>query len=119
MTSSEGYVMGRSAPTKPLARWMWWAIFILATYVMSLWFDASRAMFMAPGGETALVLLLMTGLLFAILVVLMYDSYVQERLNGKIHVPIRPFEWLISKQYGQDVFPTLHDRQEDQGDDSP
>lgn len=93
-------MMAEQKQIRPLATWMWWGFFILATWVMSLWFDASRAFFAEPGWERALEWAAVMGLLFMVMLVLMYDSYVKEKTRGKVHRPVRLFEWIYERQYG-------------------
>jgi len=84
---------------KPLSRLAWWAYFLVASFVMSLWFEASRTLSASLSWLNGLHLLAVTLLLAMILLVLVYDSYVQEKSRGRIHHPMRLFEWLIQRRF--------------------
>ncbi len=93
-------MMVEGTQIKPLSAPVWWLLFLGATYGMSLWFDASRAFFAAPEPARLLPWLGATVLLVLVMAVLMYDSYVKERTRGKVHRPVRLFEWAYRRQYG-------------------
>ncbi|MCE3235323.1 MAG: hypothetical protein K0Q50_1503 [Vampirovibrio sp.] len=84
---------------KPLSRPMWWIFFLMASYIMSLWFQTFKAFTMVPSLPNGLVLLAVMFLLGQVLMVLIYDSYVQEKGRGRIQKPIRLFEWMLEKRF--------------------
>ena len=93
-------MMSALQPKKALATWQWWLFFGIATWVMSLWFDASRAFFAAPGWQSAMTLGLCMVMLVLAMGVMMYDSYVKHRSAGKVIHPVKPFEWFYQRQFG-------------------
>lgn len=84
---------------KPLSRVAWWALFLLATFVMSLWFQTFKTFTLVPSLQNGLVWLGVMALLVLVLAVLVYDSYVQEKAKGRIEKPFRLFEWLIQQRF--------------------
>lgn len=84
---------------KPLSRPMWWIFFLMASYMMSLWFQTFKAFTLVPSLTNGLVWLVVMFLLAHVLVVLIYDSYVQEKGLGRIEKPIRLFEWMLEKRF--------------------
>lgn len=88
-----------SQPSKPLKRIHWWACFILATYLMSLWFQTFKAFTLTPTLGNGLIWLGVMLLLTLIVMVLTYDSYVQEKSRDRVQKPIRVFEWLMAKRF--------------------
>lgn len=84
---------------KPLRRPVWWAMFLVATYTMSLWFQTFKVFTKVPSVATALPWLGVMALLIAVLGLLAYDSYVQEKAKGTIQKPARLFEWLIARRF--------------------
>lgn len=91
---------GNKTPSaRPLHRAVWWGLFLVATYVMSLWFQAFRVFTVAPTLENALGVLAVMAMLGLVLSVLVYDSYVHEKNQGKIAKTIRLFEWLYEKRF--------------------
>lgn len=84
---------------KPLPSAAWWVLFGVATYLLSLCLERSRAFFLAPGWDPALTFAGPAALLAVLLVLLVYDSYVSEKLKDKVQRPIKLFEWLYARQY--------------------
>jgi hypothetical protein len=84
---------------KPLARSAWWALFLLATYVMSLWFQTFKAFTLVPSWQNASVWLGVMLVLVMLVLVLVYDSYVQEKANARVQKPIQLFETLYRKRF--------------------
>ena len=84
---------------KPLTRGLWWAVFLAATFILSLCFQTFKTFTLTPTLENGLVWAGMLGLLGVTLAVLMYDSYANERNQGKIQHPLALFEWIYRKQY--------------------
>ncbi len=93
-------MMTASTPKKqPLHPILWWVLFGVATFQLSLCLQSSRAFFLDTNWGNGLHLLGMIALLGLVMGVLMYDSYVKEKHQGKIQRPIRLFEWLYQRQY--------------------
>lgn len=90
-----------SAPqaVKPLNKIQWWACFLVATYLMSLWFQASRAFFQATSLSQGITWFAVSMPLGMVLLVLIYDSYVQEKNRNHVQKSIRIFEWLMAKRF--------------------
>jgi hypothetical protein len=88
-----------AAVEKPLNRVMWWMLFLVATYVMSLWFQTFKAFTLVPSLTNGLIWLLVMFLLTQVLIVLAYDSYVLEKGRGRIEKPVRLFEWMMQKRF--------------------
>ncbi len=88
-----------SSVTKPLNRGMWWTLFLAATFLMSLWFQTYKAFASIPTLNNGLIWGLVMFLLAQVLIVLVYDSYVQEKSRGRVEKPIRLFEWMIKKRF--------------------
>jgi hypothetical protein len=86
-------------PDKPLKRFQWWACFLLATYLMSLWFQTFKTFTLVPSLGNGLIWLGVMTLLTLIVMVLTYDSYVQEKNRDRVQKPIRVFEWLMAKRF--------------------
>lgn len=84
---------------KPLGRVMWWLLFLIATYITSLGFSSFGAFTHQPTLQNALIWLLVMVLLFQSILLLVYDSYVQEKIRGKVEKPVRLFEWMIRKRF--------------------
>ncbi|MGE0199841.1 MAG: hypothetical protein AB7P76_02595 [Candidatus Melainabacteria bacterium] len=87
---------------KPMTQTLWWACFAAATVVLSLCFQQFKNFTLQP---TAWNGFLMAGvlLLLTVLVMLMiYDGYVQERLAGNVRHPFGLFEAVLIRQYGAD-----------------
>jgi hypothetical protein len=85
-----------TAKTNPV---LWWALFLSATWLMSVWFKAFGAFTHSPTAGPFLGLLGMTLLLAANLLILVYDSYAKEKRKGAVKNTIRLFEWMYRKQY--------------------
>jgi|GEM_PF-2246333 len=84
---------------KPLSRGMWWACFLLASFVMSLCFQTFKAFTLVPNWSNGLVWVVAMLLMAQMVLVLIYDSYVQETANGRVQRPIRLFEWMMQKRF--------------------
>lgn len=104
-------MMTRMAPqNKPLSRGLWWGMFAAATFILSLCFQAFKTFTLSPTLANGLGWMGMLALLGLTLLVLMYDSYVNERNQGKIKHPLRLFEWIYRKQYPDDKGPRPGDK---------
>lgn len=77
---------------KPLSRPLWWVFFALASFILSLCFQAFKVFTMTPNWLTGLSWLGVIALLVLCTGVLLYDSYVDDRQQGKIKHPVRFFE---------------------------
>jgi len=88
-----------SSVMKPLSRVVWWTLFLAATILMSLWFQTYKAFASVPTLNSGLIWGLVMFLLVQVLIVLVYDSYVQEKSRGRVEKPIRLFEWMIKKRF--------------------
>ena len=84
---------------KPLSRPLWWGLFLTATYVMSLWFQTFKAFTVQPTLQNGAVWLGVMLLLSLVLGVLVYDSYVQEKRQGRLHHTLGLFEWLYRRRF--------------------
>jgi hypothetical protein len=84
---------------KPLSKPAWWALFLLATYTMSLWFQTFKAFTRLPNLLHGLAWLSVMAALVALLALLAYDSYVQEKARGRIQKSVRLFEWLMKHRF--------------------
>ena len=84
---------------KPLSRGMWWACFILASITMSLCFQTFKAFTLVPNWSNGLLWLIAILMMVQLVVVLIYDSYVQEKSRGTIQRPIRLFEWMMNRRF--------------------
>ncbi len=85
-------------PEKPLSRFAWWVCFLLATFIMSLWFQTFKVFTLVPNWGNGLSWLGVNLLLALVVMLLIYDSYVQEKIAGRIAKPARLFEWMIQKR---------------------
>ena len=84
---------------KPLSRGMWWACFLLASFIMSLCFQTFKAFTLVPSWSNGLIWLVALLLLSQVVLVLIYDSYVLEKARGRVERPIRFFEWMLNKGF--------------------
>jgi len=84
---------------KPLSRGMWWACFLLASFIMSLCFQTFKAFTLVPNWSNGLAWLAAMLLMGQTVLVLAYDSYVQETAKGRVQRPIRLFEWMMHKRF--------------------
>ncbi|HEY9745815.1 MAG TPA: hypothetical protein V6C99_06315 [Oculatellaceae cyanobacterium] len=84
---------------KPLSRMQWWGLFLAATYVMSLWFQTFKTFTLVPSLVNGLLWVGTMLLLCLLVMVLAYDSYVQEKNRERIQKPVRLFEWLMKKRF--------------------
>ena len=75
-------------------RWVWWAVFILATVMLSQFIQRFKAFTLAPNLETGLMLLGVILLLLLSCLALIYDGYLKEKQKGSVHHPVRLFEAL-------------------------
>lgn len=89
----------KSDMEKPLNRVMWWLFFLIATFTASLGFKTFGAFTLRPNLLNASVWLLVMVLLFVSIVVLAYDSYVQEKGKGNVQKPVKLFEWMIRRGF--------------------
>jgi len=89
----------KMAIQKPLSRVMWWACFLLASFIMSLCFQTFKAFTLVPNWSNGLVWVVAMLLMAQMVLVLIYDSYVQETANGRVQRPIRLFEWMMQKRF--------------------
>jgi hypothetical protein len=80
---------------KPFKPWQWWVVFGLATFVMSLGFQAFRDFTVTPTLRNGCIWLGVMLLLALLLTVLIFDSYVQEKARGKVERSIRLFDWMM------------------------
>lgn len=86
-------------PLKPLKKVHWWAFFLLATYLMSLWFQTFRIFTLTPSlinGAAWFGVMILLGM---VVMVLVYDSYVHEKNRDRVQKPVRIFEWLMAKGF--------------------
>lgn len=82
---------------RPLAQWAWWALFGVATYMLSLVFQTFKLFTVeTTWGTTGLFLAAILGLCL-VMAILAFDSYAKERTRGNIHNPIPLFEWVFSR----------------------
>lgn len=82
---------------RPLAQWAWWALFGVATYLLSLVFQTFKLFTVeTTWGSTGLFLAAILGLCL-VMAILAFDSYAKERSRGNIHNPIPLFEWVFSR----------------------
>jgi hypothetical protein len=88
----------QSVTTRLLPKPLWWALFLVATYLMSLWFQTFKTFTLTPILSTGFAWLLVMGLLTVVIMILAYDSYVQEKGKGRIEKPARLFEWMIARR---------------------
>jgi hypothetical protein len=84
---------------KPLSRFVWWMLFLVGTYVMSLCFERFRVFTLTPTVQNGAWLFFVLLMMFHVLFVMVYDSYVQEKISGRIQKPFQLFEWLIQKRF--------------------
>lgn len=84
---------------KPLCRSAWWVLFLLATYTMSLWFQTFKAFTRTPSVAHGLLWLGVMAFLLLLLTILAYDSYVQEKVKGRVQKSLPPFDWLIERRF--------------------
>jgi len=84
---------------KPLGRALWWMLFLLASFIMSLCFQSFKTFTLVPSLNNGLLWILAMVLLAQVVVVLIYDSYVLEKNRGRIQKPIRLFEWMMQKRF--------------------
>lgn len=89
----------KSRTFRVLPKPLWWVAFLAATYLMSLWFQTFKVFTLTPNLMNGLSWLAVMGVLLLVIAVMTYDSYVQERLKGRIQKPARLFEWLIQKRF--------------------
>lgn len=84
---------------KPLNRGMWWFFFLTATVITSLGFQTFRVFTLEPDLKNGLIWLLVMVLLVQAVLLLAYDSYVQEKGKGTVQKPVKLFEWMIQKRF--------------------
>lgn len=84
---------------KPLNRGMWWFFFLVATIITSLGFQTFKVFTLEPTLKNGLLWLLVMLLLFQAVLLLAYDSYVQEKGKGTVQKPVKLFEWMIRKRF--------------------
>ncbi|HWV47122.1 MAG TPA: hypothetical protein VN039_14065 [Nitrospira sp.] len=89
----------KSLLQKPLSRVMWWVCFLLASFTMSLCFQTFKAFTLVPNWSNGLIWLAAVLLTGQVLLVLVYDSYVQETAKGRIERPVRLLEWMMNKRF--------------------
>ena len=87
-----------SQEQKTLSRWIWWTVFLIGTFSLSLTFRAFKVFTLTPTLENGLALLGILFILGAALLVMLYDSYATEKAKGNIHHPFRFFEWVYERQ---------------------
>jgi hypothetical protein len=90
--------MSRSS-LQVLNRGLWWMVFGIATFALSIAFQTFRVFTLTPTLDTGLKLVAAVLLLIAVLLVLLYDSYVKEKGKGNIHHPFKLFEWVYARQF--------------------
>jgi hypothetical protein len=84
---------------RPFARPVWWTLFLLATFFMSLWFQTFKTFTLTPTLQTGLTWLVVMAVLVAIVTLMIYDSYVYEWQKGQIQKPMALFEWMIRQRF--------------------
>lgn len=77
---------------------MWWVMFILTTVLLSSTVEQFKVFTLTPTGVSGLKCFFMVLALLLVLMVMMYDSYVKEKLKGTIARPIKMFERLYALQ---------------------
>lgn len=84
---------------KPLNRGMWWFFFLVATVITSFGFQTFRVFTLQPTLQNGLLWLLVMTLLIHAVILLAYDSYVQEKKKDTVKKPVKLFEWMIQKRF--------------------
>jgi hypothetical protein len=92
-------VLNNQPASKPLGRGMWWTLFLMASFIMSLCFRTFKTFTLVPSLGNGLLWGLALFLLAQVVLVLVYDSYVLEKSRGRIQRPIRLFEWMLRKRF--------------------
>ena len=77
---------------------MWWVMFILTTVLLSSTVEQFKAFTLVPEMASGLKLAMLVLALLLVLTVIMYDSYVKEKLKGEVVRPIKLFERLYALQ---------------------
>ena len=95
MTSVNKQKILKGIFSKPI----WWTLFLAATFLMSLWFQTFKAFTLHPNMINGLLWLAVMFILIVNIAVLAYDSYLLEKSKGKIHKPVRFFEWLRERRF--------------------
>jgi hypothetical protein len=99
MNSQEQPAKKPTTSKGPFAKPLWWSFFLSATILMSLWFRTFKAFTLHPTMATGSLWLLVMLFLLLNIVILAYDSYLNEKGKGNIHKPVRLFEWLHSRRF--------------------
>lgn len=84
---------------KPLNRGLWWALFLMASFIMSLCFQTFKTFTLIPSLNNGLLWGLAMLMLAQVVIVLIYDSYVLEKSRGRIQKPVRLFEWMMRRRF--------------------
>ncbi|MBX2860493.1 MAG: hypothetical protein KTR14_04620 [Vampirovibrio sp.] len=79
---------------------LWWVVFGLSTYGLSLFFQTFKTFTVTPTDMNGLALLGAIAFLAVTFLVLMFDGYVKEKIKGKIQREFGPFEALYRKLNG-------------------
>ncbi len=86
---------------KPVFRLgLWWLLFAVASFALSLFFQAFREFTVTPTQQTFISLVASVVFVVCLTLILVYDGYVKERFKGNVIQPFAPFDWLIARQYG-------------------
>ena len=90
---------------------VWWAVFIAATVSFSLFLNSFKAFTLMPSLPDGLAFFGSSLLLIASFGALVYDSYMKERVKGRVQRRVPLFDKLLQMQY-----PKLNDTDSQLGD---
>jgi glucan phosphoethanolaminetransferase (alkaline phosphatase superfamily) len=76
----------------------WWLLFLVATVLMSWWFQWFRTFTIVPDLYNGLMLLAVTILLITIFLTMSFDSYVKEKNKDNVKKTIGLFEALYARR---------------------
>ena len=80
---------------------MWWLVFVVASYALSLFFQTFKMFTLQPTVQHMIEWL--AAIAFALLSfgILLYDTYAKEKAKGNLYNTFSPFEWVYARQYAQ------------------
>lgn len=84
---------------KPLSAWGWWLMFGLSTWAMANCFQTFRDFTNVPDARNGFLWVFSFFLLTPPLLLLIYDSYAQEKNRGRVEKPLRLFEWMMRRRF--------------------
>ena len=91
-------VVNSPTPTLGIPRWVWWAVFVLDSVLMSHWLQAFKVFTVTPSVNTSIPLIFFSACFLAATSLLVYDGYAKEWGKGTIRNTIPWFESVVRWQ---------------------